>query len=111
MVIATEGILLLAVCGVVSAAEPVFVGRVVSFHDGDTVRMLDATNVQHDGRLNGINAPERGQPLGTSPATVWPPLKVPHGPPRAAYGQTLCPRRPGSGGPRLRIGLTAKPGG
>lgn len=45
--IATECILLLAVCGVVSAAEPVFVGRVVSFHDGDTLTALDPTNVEH----------------------------------------------------------------
>ncbi len=40
-------------------------GRVVSVTDGDTVRVLDAANVQHKVRLDGIDAPERGQPFGT----------------------------------------------
>jgi len=40
-------------------------GRVVSVHDGDTVRVLDAANVQHKVRLQGIDAPEIGQPFGT----------------------------------------------
>jgi|688.fasta_scaffold551757_2 endonuclease YncB( thermonuclease family) len=35
------------------AAEP-FTGKVVSVHDGDTVRVLDAANVQHKVRLDGI---------------------------------------------------------
>jgi endonuclease YncB( thermonuclease family) len=47
------------------AADPI-TGRVVSVHDGDTVRVLDAANVQHKVRLNGIDAPERGQPFGTA---------------------------------------------
>jgi endonuclease YncB( thermonuclease family) len=46
------------------AAEPL-TGKVVSVTDGDTVRVLDANNVQHKVRLNGIDAPERGQPFGT----------------------------------------------
>jgi endonuclease YncB( thermonuclease family) len=46
------------------AAEPL-TGKVVSVTDGDTVRVLDAANVQHKVRLNGIDAPERGQPFGT----------------------------------------------
>ncbi len=46
------------------AAEPL-AGRVVSVTDGDTVRVLDAANVQHKVRLHGIDAPERGQPFGT----------------------------------------------
>ncbi len=47
-----------------TAAEPL-TGKVVSVTDGDTVRVLDAANVQHKVRLNGIDAPERGQPFGT----------------------------------------------
>jgi micrococcal nuclease len=35
----------------------------VSVTDGDTVRVLDAANVQHKVRLNGIDAFERGQPF------------------------------------------------
>jgi endonuclease YncB( thermonuclease family) len=46
------------------AADPI-TGKVVSVHDGDTVRVLDAANVQHKVRLDGIAAPERGQPFGT----------------------------------------------
>jgi endonuclease YncB( thermonuclease family) len=46
------------------AAEPI-TGKVVSVTDGDTVRVLDAANVQHKVRLDGIDAPERGQPFGT----------------------------------------------
>jgi endonuclease YncB( thermonuclease family) len=37
----------------------------VSVTDGDTVRVLDAANVQHKVRLIGIDAPERGRPFGT----------------------------------------------
>jgi endonuclease YncB( thermonuclease family) len=47
-----------------TAAEPL-TGKVVSVHDGDTVRVLDANNAQHKVRLDGIDAPERGQPFGT----------------------------------------------
>jgi len=47
-----------------AAADPI-TGKVVSVHDGDTVRVLDAANVQHKVRLDGIDAPERGQPFGT----------------------------------------------
>lgn len=32
--------------------------------DGDTVVLLDADNTQHKIRLNGIDAPENGQPYG-----------------------------------------------
>jgi endonuclease YncB( thermonuclease family) len=47
------------------AAEPPQVCRVVSVHDGDTLTALDADNVQHKVRLNGIDAPERRQAFGT----------------------------------------------
>ena len=40
-------------------------GRVVAVTDGDTIKILDAEKVQHKVRLTGIDAPERGQPLGT----------------------------------------------
>ena len=39
--------------------------KVVSVHDGDTVRAIDDANVQHKIRLDGIDAPEIGQPYGT----------------------------------------------
>lgn len=41
------------------------VGKVVSVADGDTVTVLDATNVQHRIRLTGIDAPESSQAFGT----------------------------------------------
>jgi endonuclease YncB( thermonuclease family) len=37
-------------------------GRVVAVLDGDTLTLLDANKTQHRVRLNGIDAPERGQP-------------------------------------------------
>lgn len=40
-------------------------GRVVAVTDGDTIKVLDANNVEHKVRLTGIDAPERGQPFGT----------------------------------------------
>ena len=40
-------------------------GRVVSIADGDTITVLDTSNTQHKIRLEGIDAPERGQPFGT----------------------------------------------
>ncbi|MFM7108147.1 MAG: thermonuclease family protein [Planctomycetaceae bacterium] len=39
--------------------------KVVSVHDGDTLRCLDADDVQHKVRLHGIDAPEIGQAFGT----------------------------------------------
>ena len=40
-------------------------GRVVRVTDGDTLVVLDVTKTQHKIRLQGIDAPERGQALGT----------------------------------------------
>ena len=40
-------------------------GRVVRVTDGDTIVVLDANNAQHKIRLQGIDAPERGQAYGT----------------------------------------------
>ena len=39
-------------------------GTVVSVADGDTIKVLDATNTQHKIRLQGIDAPEKAQPFG-----------------------------------------------
>jgi len=40
------------------------VWRVVSVHDGDTLRAIDEGKVEQRIRLAGIDAPERGQPFG-----------------------------------------------
>lgn len=39
------------------------IGRVVGITDGDTITVLDSTNVQHKVRLAGIDAPEKRQPF------------------------------------------------
>ena len=39
-------------------------GRVVKVVDGDTLTVLDSKNVWHKIRLQGIDAPEKGQPYG-----------------------------------------------
>jgi endonuclease YncB( thermonuclease family) len=39
-------------------------GRVVGITDGDTITLLDADKRQHKIRLDGIDAPESGQPFG-----------------------------------------------
>ena len=55
---------MLAVAAV--AAEPAtLTGKVVSVHDGDTLRVLDAAGTQHKVRLQGIDAPETKQAFGT----------------------------------------------
>ena len=43
------------------AAE--YQGRVVGVADGDTINVLDSSKTQHKVRLNGIDAPEKGQPF------------------------------------------------
>ena len=40
-------------------------GKVVSIADGDTITVLDSQKVQHKIRLEGIDAPEKGQAFGT----------------------------------------------
>lgn len=47
-----------------AASGEVITGRVVGIADGDTVTILDADKRQHKIRLDGIDAPERGQPFG-----------------------------------------------
>ena len=51
--------LLFALEGTLCAAT--LVGRVVAVSDGDTITVLDADAKQHRVRLEGIDAPERGQ--------------------------------------------------
>ena len=40
------------------------VWRVVSVHDGDTLRAIDASKAEHKVRLLGVDAPEIGQQCG-----------------------------------------------
>ena len=54
--------LLLTLCPASQAAT--ITGMVVSVADGNTVTVLDADEVQHKIRLDGIDAPEKAQPYG-----------------------------------------------
>jgi endonuclease YncB( thermonuclease family) len=54
----------LLVSGTVATQAGVLQGRVVAIADGDTLTVLDSTNVQHRIRLAGIDAPEKIQPFG-----------------------------------------------
>ena len=56
--------IVVAIAGQALAADPVE-WRVVNVHDGDTLAALDDTNTQHRNCIDGIDAPERGQPFGT----------------------------------------------
>ena len=49
-----------------TASADVLMGKVVGVSDGDTITVLDASNVQHKVRLSGIDAPEKKQPFGQS---------------------------------------------
>ena len=46
------------------AAPWVVQGRVVGVSDGDTITVLDDSKFQHNVRVAGIDAPERGQAFG-----------------------------------------------
>jgi endonuclease YncB( thermonuclease family) len=50
-------------CGCVAQAATIE-GKVINVADGDTVTILDATHQRHRVRINGIDAPEKGQPFG-----------------------------------------------
>jgi endonuclease YncB( thermonuclease family) len=41
-------------------------GKVVAVTDGDTIKVLDASQEVHKIRLNGIDAPEKSQPFGNT---------------------------------------------
>jgi hypothetical protein len=45
-------------------AQTILSGRIVGVADGDTLTVLDAVKTQHKIRLDGIAAPEKGQPFG-----------------------------------------------
>jgi endonuclease YncB( thermonuclease family) len=86
--------IVVAIAGQVLAGDPVM-WRVVNVHDGDTLTALDDTNTQYRIRLQGIDAPELGQPFGRvsrdrlaalakgKAATI-----TPHG--RDRYGRTIA---------------------
>jgi endonuclease YncB( thermonuclease family) len=57
----TLAILLLTLTATVHADE--IRGKAVSIADSDTITVLHAEKVQHKIRLDGIDAPERGQAL------------------------------------------------
>ena len=65
-----DGIVRALLCGTLAAGTSVgaladtLQGLVVAVLDGDTVTVLDESNVQHRVRLAGIDAPEKGQPFG-----------------------------------------------
>jgi endonuclease YncB( thermonuclease family) len=59
----TAAILLLFITASLHAEE--IRGKVVSIADGDTITVLDSEKVQYKIRLEGIDAPERGQAFGT----------------------------------------------
>lgn len=46
-------------------------GKVVSIADGDTITVLDENKKQNKVRLNGIDAPEKKQPLGPRAKPDW----------------------------------------
>jgi endonuclease YncB( thermonuclease family) len=48
-----------------AASAATLTGRTVRVTDGDTIVILSEGNVQHKIRLQGIDAPERGQAFGT----------------------------------------------
>jgi endonuclease YncB( thermonuclease family) len=47
-----------------STYADVILGRVIGVSDGDTITVLDNTNIQHKIRLGGIDAPEKKQSFG-----------------------------------------------
>ena len=47
-----------------AAAAATLSGRTVRVNDGDTIVILSERSVQHKIRLQGIDAPERGQAFG-----------------------------------------------
>lgn len=61
----SHAVFAIVLCLTVSAATAASIsGKVVGVSDGDTVTVLDASNVQHKIRLEGIDAPEKAQAFG-----------------------------------------------
>ncbi len=48
------------------AVADTLTGKVVKVADGDSITVLDNTNIQHRIRLQGIDAPERKQAFGNA---------------------------------------------
>jgi len=57
--------LLLLLSSLTAQAETL-TGKVVHISDGDTLKILTASNQQVKIRLAGIDSPEKAQPFGTS---------------------------------------------
>jgi endonuclease YncB( thermonuclease family) len=57
-------IVILFIFSCVAASAATLTGRTVRVTDGDTIVILSEGNVQHKIRLQGIDAPERGQAYG-----------------------------------------------
>lgn len=57
-------LLLAVLAGGTQAGTHQIEGLVVGVHDGDTITLLDVEHRQHKIRLDGIDAPELGQPFG-----------------------------------------------
>ena len=57
---------IVALCLVISTSAwgHTIEGRIAGVHDGDTITLLNVDNRQHKVRLDGIDAPELGQPFG-----------------------------------------------
>lgn len=54
------------VCFSLPLQAEILYGRVIGVTDGDTVKLLDATNTMHIIRLAGIDAPEKKQSFGNA---------------------------------------------
>ena len=54
----------LALCLVFQVRANTLLGKVINVADGDTITVLDDTNIQHKIRLAGIDAPEKRQVFG-----------------------------------------------
>jgi endonuclease YncB( thermonuclease family) len=57
-------ILVVAILFPLTATAATITGKVVGISDGDTLTVLDASNIQHKIRLAGIDAPEKKQAFG-----------------------------------------------
>jgi endonuclease YncB( thermonuclease family) len=58
-------ILMLFAVYLTTASAATLTGRTVRVTDGDTIVILGEGNIQHKTRLQGIDAPEQGQPFGS----------------------------------------------
>jgi endonuclease YncB( thermonuclease family) len=59
-------LLVCIITSITPAAQADIYGKVVAVTDGDTIKVLDSSNVQHKVRLTGIDAPEKAQPFGNA---------------------------------------------